>query len=122
MVYNRHSFSLCFVQDDLTGTLVQQCRQSQHTIQKIIELSGSNDDFLLEALNLNEELQKILFKYEELKKPQTVQAEPEPAEIPVLIELQLPHETVIRNPAGPSTRSDGGDQGTTHHKDDFISL
>jgi GAT domain len=110
------------VQDDLTSTLVQQCCQSQQTIQKIIELSGSNVDFLLEAINLNEELQKIVFKYEELKKPQMVQAEPEPAEIPVLIELQLPHETVIRNPVEVSIPSDGGDQGMTHHKDDFISL
>ncbi|KAJ1693469.1 hypothetical protein LUZ63_010167 [Rhynchospora breviuscula] len=110
-------------EDDLTSTLVQQCHQSQHTIQKIIEASGSNDEFLLEALNINEELQKMLSKYEELKKPQTVQAEPEPATIPVVIELDVPpHETLTVKPASTGTQSDGGDQGLMHHKDDFISL
>lgn len=101
---------------------MQQCHQSQHTVQKIIEFSGSNDEFLLEALNINEELQKILSKYEELKKPQTTQSEPEPATIPVVIELDLPHETVIRNPVRAETQSDEGDERMMPRKDGFISL
>lgn len=109
------------LEDDLTSTLVAQCHQSQHTIQKIIELSGSNDEFLLEALNLNEELQKILSKYDELKKPQTVpQAEPEPATIPVVVELELPHEILSRTPTVVRTQMDEADQGMRHHKDEFI--
>ncbi|KAJ0079495.1 hypothetical protein Patl1_23833 [Pistacia atlantica] len=45
-------------QDDLTTTLVQQCRQSQFTVLRIIETSGDNEPLLFEALNVNDEIQK----------------------------------------------------------------
>ncbi|OAY81922.1 TOM1-like protein 2 [Ananas comosus] len=35
--------------DDLTTTLVQQCQQSQYTIQRIIESAGDNEALLFEA-------------------------------------------------------------------------
>ncbi|KAJ0968029.1 hypothetical protein J5N97_024946 [Dioscorea zingiberensis] len=73
-------------QDELTTTLVQQCHQSQLTIQRIIQAAGDDEAVLFEALNLNDELQKTLSKYEQLKKPPVVQSEPEPAMIPVAVE------------------------------------
>ena len=65
---------------------MQQCHQSQYTIQRIIETAGDNEAVLFEALNVNDEIQKALSKYEELRKPSMVQPEPEPAMIPVAVE------------------------------------
>ncbi|KAK9272901.1 hypothetical protein L1049_003280 [Liquidambar formosana] len=105
--------------DDLTTTLVQQCRQSQFTVQRIIETAGDNEAMLFEALNVNDEIQKVLSKYEELKKPSVVPPEPEPAMIPVAAEPdESPHvakeDALIRKPAG----SRGGSQGG--HNDDMM--
>ncbi|KAL6008212.1 3'(2'),5'-bisphosphate nucleotidase/inositol-1,4-bisphosphate 1-phosphatase [Asimina triloba] len=96
--------------DDLTTTLVQQCRQSQSTVQRIIETAGDDEAELFEALNVNDEIQKVLSKYEELKKPSSVSLEPEPAMIPVAVEPDgLPEaakeESLIRKPAGSRSRS-----------------
>jgi len=99
------------LQDDLTTTLVQQCRQAQFTVQKIIETAGDNEALLFEALNVNDEIQKVLSKFEELKKP-SVPLEPEPAMIPVAVEpdespRHAKEDALIRKPAG----SRGGGQG-----------
>ncbi|KAJ8510839.1 hypothetical protein OPV22_001273 [Ensete ventricosum] len=48
------------LQDDLSNTLFQQCRQSQYTIQSIIEAAGDDEAVLFEALNVNDELQRVL--------------------------------------------------------------
>ncbi|CAF1781959.1 hypothetical protein Bca4012_046014 [Brassica carinata] len=71
------------LQDDLTTTLVQQCRQSQTTVQRIIETAGEDEALLFEALNVNDELVKTLSKYEEMNKPSAPPTAPEPAMIPV---------------------------------------
>lgn len=98
-------------QDDLTTTLVQQCRQAQFTVQRIVETAGDNEALLFEALNVNDEIQKVLSKFEELKKP-SVPPEPEPAMIPVAVEpdespRHAKEDALIRKPAG----SRGGGQG-----------
>ncbi|GAY62206.1 hypothetical protein CUMW_215920 [Citrus unshiu] len=103
------------LQDDLTTTLVQQCRQSQFTVQRIIETAGDNEALLFEALNVNDEIQKVLTKYEELKKPSGAPAEPEPAMIPVAVEPDdSPHhakeDALVRKPAG----SRGGSHGSSN--------
>ncbi|XAR71529.1 hypothetical protein NMG60_11017856 [Bertholletia excelsa] len=72
--------------DELAPALVQQCRQAQYTVQRIIETVGDNEDLLFEALNVNDELQKVLSTYEDMKKPALLQQEPEPAMIPVAAE------------------------------------
>ncbi|XP_022746995.1 TOM1-like protein 1 isoform X2 [Durio zibethinus] len=93
------------LEDDLTTTLVRQCRQSQSTVLRIIETAGDNEALLFEALNVNDEIQKALSKYEDLKKPSVVPHEPEPAMIPVAIEpddspRHAKEDTLIRKPAG----------------------
>lgn len=105
--------TLCW-QDDLTNTLVQQCQQSQYTVQRIIETEGDNEAVLFEALNVNDELQKVLSKYEVLKKPPAVNSEPQPAVIPVAVEPEESprasnEDALIRKPAGARARSSGGD-------------
>ncbi|MCO5582463.1 hypothetical protein L7F22_036359 [Adiantum nelumboides] len=54
-------------EDELTITLVEQCHRSQFMIQRIVEQLNDNEALLFEALNLNDELQKVLAKYEEMR-------------------------------------------------------
>ncbi|XP_028753361.1 TOM1-like protein 1 [Neltuma alba] len=102
------------LKDDLTATLVQQCRQSQFTVQRIIETAGDDEALLFEALNVNDEIQKVFTKYEELNKPSTTPPlRQEPAMIPVAIEpdespLNTQEDALIRKPAGPRAGSRGG--------------
>lgn len=101
------------LEDDLTTTLVQQCHQSQTTIQRIIE-TVNDEALLFEALNVNDELQKAHSKYEQLKKPPVVQSEPAPAMIPVAVEPEDSpqfgkEDALIRKPAGSRARSTGDD-------------
>ncbi|KAG7980712.1 hypothetical protein I3843_05G197200 [Carya illinoinensis] len=101
------------LKDDLTATLVQQCRRSQSTVQRIIETSGDNEALLFEALNVNDEIQKVLSKYEELNKPSDVRVEPEPAMIPVAVEPDespryAKEDALIRKPAGSRGSGPGG--------------
>ncbi|CAK9162646.1 unnamed protein product [Ilex paraguariensis] len=42
--------------DDLTATRVQQCHQSQFTVQRIIETAGDNEALLFESLYVNDEI------------------------------------------------------------------
>ncbi|XP_016710709.1 TOM1-like protein 1 isoform X2 [Gossypium hirsutum] len=93
------------LKDDLTTILVQQCRQSQSTVLRIIETAGDNEALLFKALNVSDDLQKALSKYEELRKPSVVPHEPEPTMIPVAAEpddspLNTKHDALIRKPAG----------------------
>ncbi|KAK3013004.1 hypothetical protein RJ639_008736 [Escallonia herrerae] len=100
------------LKDDLTTTLVQQCRQSQFTIQRMIETDGDDEALLFEALSVNDEIQKVLSNYEDMKKPAAAPTEPEPAMIPVAVEPdESPRvgkeDALIRKPAS----SRGGPQG-----------
>ncbi|KAL6541427.1 3'(2'),5'-bisphosphate nucleotidase/inositol-1,4-bisphosphate 1-phosphatase [Orobanche gracilis] len=101
-----------FTQDDLTITLLQQCRESQYAVQSIIETSGDNEALLFEALNVNDEIQKVLSKYEDMKKPLVVPQEPEPAMIPVAVEPDDSprvgkEESLVRKYSGPRSGSQG---------------
>ena len=54
---------------------------------------------------MNDEIQKVLSKYEEMKKPSEVHREPEPAMIAIAAEPDEPphvgkEESLIRKPAG----------------------
>jgi hypothetical protein len=113
------------LQDDLTATLVQQCYQSQHTIQRIIETVGDNEAVLFEALSVNDEVQKVLSKYEEMKKPNAS----ENTERPVVIPIATEHEdstavgneddALVRKPAASRARS-GGDDDILDDLDEMI--
>ncbi|XP_027356577.1 TOM1-like protein 1 [Abrus precatorius] len=101
--------------DELTITLVQQCRASQSSVHRIIDTAGDNEAVLFEALNVNDEIQKILSKYEELKEKNKKKSafEPKPAMIPVSIEPdESPHfpteDALIRRPASSRVRVHGG--------------
>nr|GLL38821.1 TOM1-like protein 2 [Ipomoea trifida]GMD49543.1 TOM1-like protein 2 [Ipomoea batatas]GMD58503.1 TOM1-like protein 2 [Ipomoea batatas] len=104
------------LQDELTTTLAEQCRHSINTVQGVIQTAGDNETLLFEALNVNDELQKALSKYEDMMKPSaalsvTAQA-PAPAMVPVATEPNdYPHagkeEALIEKPAGSHSRVHG---------------
>lgn len=101
------------LQDDLTATLVQQCRQSQTTVMRIIETAGDNEALLFEALNVNDEIQKVLSKYEGMEQPSLVPSAPEPAMIPVAVEPEESpragkEDALIRKPSGSRGIFQGG--------------
>lgn len=90
------------LKDELTTTLVEQCRQSQSTIQRMVERAGDNEAMLFEALNVNDEIQQIISKFEEMMKAPTSQSATEPAMIPVRVEEEespraAPEDALIRN-------------------------
>ncbi|KAE9606487.1 hypothetical protein Lal_00014003 [Lupinus albus] len=113
------------LQDDLTTTLAQQCCRSQATVLRIIETAGDNEALLFEALNVNDEIQKVLSKYEELKTPTVVPVPPEPAMIPVVVEPdESPRHTkedaLIRKPVEPRANAHGGS--SDHMMDDLDEM
>lgn len=90
-----------------------QCRQSRSTIQRIIETIGDDEALLFEALNVNDEIQKVLSTYEDLKRPSIVSREPEPAMIPVAVEpdespRHAKEDALVRKPVTSRGRSLGG--------------
>ncbi|KAL4355354.1 hypothetical protein GQ457_06G014330 [Hibiscus cannabinus] len=90
------------LQDELTTTLVRQCRQSQSSVVRIIETAGDNEALLFEALNVNDDLQKALSKYEEMKKPSAVPHETDDSA------AGAKHDDLVRKPVGTRHGSSGG--------------
>ncbi|ERN15542.1 TOM1-like protein 2 [Amborella trichopoda] len=112
------------LEDDLSTTLVEQLRRSRSTIQRIIETAGDNEALLFEALNLNDEIQKVFSKYEDLYKPVSAPPAPEPAMIPIAVEAEdsprVAHEDpLVRKPANSRSRS-GEDDDIMHDLDEMI--
>ncbi|KAL4378453.1 hypothetical protein GQ457_02G003920 [Hibiscus cannabinus] len=55
------------LKDELTESMLEKCKQSQLAIQMIIESTADDDGILFEALNLNDELQQVVSKFEGLE-------------------------------------------------------
>ncbi|GMH09112.1 hypothetical protein Nepgr_010952 [Nepenthes gracilis] len=104
---------------DLTMTLVQQCWQSQSTVRRIIEKAGDNEALLFEALNVNDDILKVLSKYEDLKKLPVIQRVPGPATIPVAVE---PDESLHAGKEDGLVRKLLGSQGVSHGGDNDIDM
>ncbi|XP_052198798.1 TOM1-like protein 1 [Diospyros lotus] len=100
------------LKDELTTTLADQCRHAQYAVQRIIESAG-DEALLFEALNVNDEIQKVLSKYEDLNKPPVVSEELEPAMIPVAVEPDDSprvgkEDALVRKPSGSRAGAQGG--------------
>ncbi|KAL1813631.1 hypothetical protein DCAR_0625994 [Daucus carota subsp. sativus] len=109
------------LQDDLTTTLVQQCHQSQHTVQRIIESAGDDEALLFEALSINDEIQKVLSKFEDMKANTVVPTVPPHAMIPVAAE---PDETPREGKEDALVRKAPGSSGVAqvNHDDEMDDL
>ncbi|KAL6978690.1 hypothetical protein U1Q18_020355 [Sarracenia purpurea var. burkii] len=55
------------IEDDLTVSMLKKCKQSLPAVQRIVETTTDDEVLLFEALNLNEELQQIISKFEEME-------------------------------------------------------
>lgn len=55
------------LQEDLTISMLEKCKQSQPVIKDIIESTTDDEGMLVEALNLHEELQQVISRYEQLE-------------------------------------------------------
>lgn len=121
---------ICYVQEELTLALVEQCRQSQFKIQRIIESAGDNDPNIFEALNVNDELQHVLIKYEEMSKSNSgeqLQAENQPvfARVEALEEDDPTHgvgeeSVLVRNRIPKTSTSSAHDDAAMADLDEMI--
>ncbi|XP_050207193.1 TOM1-like protein 2 [Mercurialis annua] len=55
------------IKEDLTVSLFEKCKNSQPMIQRIIQSTTDDEAMLFEALNINDELQQVISRYEELE-------------------------------------------------------
>ncbi|KAG5567411.1 hypothetical protein RHGRI_002829 [Rhododendron griersonianum] len=55
------------IKDDLTVSMFEKCKQSLPVVQRVAETTTDDEVMLFEALHLNEELQQIISKYEEME-------------------------------------------------------
>ncbi|KAF5741845.1 TOM1-like protein 1-like isoform X1 [Tripterygium wilfordii] len=56
------------LKEDLTLSLLEKCKESQPAVQRIVETITDDEAMLFEALNLHEELQQVISRYEDLEK------------------------------------------------------
>ncbi|KAL2934761.1 TOM1-like protein 2 [Bienertia sinuspersici] len=68
--------------DDLTISMLDKCKESQPVIQRIVQSTSDDESLLFEALHLNDELQQVISKFEELhvSKKSNMQQPEEPRE------------------------------------------
>ncbi|XP_072970644.1 TOM1-like protein 2 [Typha angustifolia] len=55
------------IENELALSMVEKCKESQPVVQRIIQSTIDDEAMLIEALNLHDELEQVLAKYEELK-------------------------------------------------------
>lgn len=117
------------LKEELTSTLVEQCRQSQLSVQRFIERGAENEQLLFEALNVNDELQQVLTKFEEMSTSHIVKSNQpsEPALIPVgVVDEEEPvgsgeNALIRKSSAKPlAFRSFQGDEAAMADLDDMI--
>nr|GLL33201.1 TOM1-like protein 2 [Ipomoea trifida] len=55
------------IKDDLAVSMLENCKQSLAVIRRIIESTSDDEGMLFEALNLHDEIQKVISKYTEME-------------------------------------------------------
>ncbi|XP_057517635.1 TOM1-like protein 2 [Amaranthus tricolor] len=55
------------VEDELTISMLNKCKESQPVLQRIVQSTNDDESLLFEALNLNDELQQVISKFEEMQ-------------------------------------------------------
>ncbi|KAF7818426.1 TOM1-like protein 2 [Senna tora] len=64
------------LKEDVTVSLLEKCKQSLSVIKGIVESTADDEGTLFEALYLNDELQQVVSKYEDLEAAQDSGAQP----------------------------------------------
>ena len=68
---------LVLMQEDLTLSMLKNCKQSQPVIKVIIESTTDDEGMLFEALYYHDELEQVISKYEQLEAAQKAGEQPE---------------------------------------------
>ncbi|CAI0385775.1 unnamed protein product [Linum tenue] len=110
-----------FIQEELTVSLFEKCKQSQAVVQRLIESTTDDEAMLFEALNLHGELDRVISQYKDMeaglqfaeqsaKTPET-SLKPDPA---VIVVNQDNAKSVDQPDNGvPPNQSDGREQLST---------
>ncbi|CAN1270469.1 TOM1-like protein 2 [Linum perenne] len=85
------------VQEDLTVSLYEKCKQSQPAVQQLIESTTDDEAMLFEALNLHDELERVISQYKDLEAglssaEQPVQPLESSAPAPAVITVNQDHD------------------------------
>lgn len=83
------------INDELTVTMLEKCKESLPSIQRIAETTTDDDILLFEALNLHDELEQVISRCAEIKA--TVGSEP------LKIQEIKSTDTVLRSPENGTT-------------------
>lgn len=57
----------CGLQNELTDSMLENCKQSLPVIQGIIESTTDDESLLFEALSLHDELQQVISRYQQME-------------------------------------------------------
>ncbi|XP_074316644.1 TOM1-like protein 2 [Silene latifolia] len=120
------------VEDDLTINMLDKCKESQPVLQRIVQSTTDDESLLFEALNLNDELQKVISKFEEMHvsiEPSVQQSE-EPKESEVidaqpLVVVEASDVNDLINFKDDNTKLDGANvvkEDTSNSKPDVADL
>ncbi|XP_054803221.1 TOM1-like protein 2 [Prosopis cineraria] len=90
------------LKEDVTVSLLEKCRQSLSVIKVIVESTADDEGTLFEALNLNDELQQVVSKYEESEAAQDSRAQPY-----VAADTTKHVAEAVQNPIGPPESVEG---------------
>ncbi|CAI0434435.1 unnamed protein product [Linum tenue] len=55
------------IQEELTASLFEKCKHSQPVVQRLIESTTDDEAMLFEALNLHDELERVISQYNDLE-------------------------------------------------------
>ena len=79
---NQNCNLITVLQDDLTISMLDKCKESQPVIQRIVQSTSDDESLLFEALHLNDELQQVISKFDgfQLSKKLDAQQPEEPEE------------------------------------------
>ncbi|KAK4281291.1 hypothetical protein QN277_012807 [Acacia crassicarpa] len=84
------------LKEDVTVSLLERCMQSLSIMKVIVESTTDDEGTLFEALNLNDELQQVVSKYEELEAAQDSGAQP-----PLVADAAEHAAKAVQNPMAP---------------------
>ncbi|CAN1270468.1 TOM1-like protein 2 [Linum perenne] len=85
------------IKEDLTVSLYEKCKQSQPAVQQLIESTTDDEAMLFEALNLHDELERVISQYKDLEAglssaEQPVQPLESSAPAPAVITVNQDHD------------------------------
>eukprot|EP00850_Spirogloea_muscicola_P017821 SM000157S02051 [mRNA] locus=s157:72685:74484:+ [translate_table: standard] len=122
------------LKDELTLTLVAQCRQSQRSVQSVVDRAGDNESLMFEALSVHDDLDRVLKKHADMSSEHNPAApdatalqaadgadQDQPAQIAILEEPEADQpEGLVRNRRTAPTTGAGADEEAMANLDSVI--